>query len=126
MNIKSLTLVYENCEFCKIYKKDIVSIEIRDLGCISFKYGTFSGNHLESKMHTSNVEIVVNNNERTSDFGRGDVCHIIIEGKKGEEQHFIVDWAETDYPYGSSSLQSVKRDEETITFKSVPENKKAS
>lgn len=126
MNIKSLTLVYENCESCKVYKKDIVSIEIKEIGFVSFKYGTFSGSHLEGKMHTSNVEIVVKENERTKEFGRGDVCHIILEGKNGDQQHFIVDWADNDHPYGSSSLQSIKRDGETITFTSVPENKKAS
>lgn len=126
MNIKSVTLVYENCEVCKVYKKDIISIEIKEIGFISFKYGTFSGSHLQGKMHTSNVEIVVNKNDRTSDFGRNDVCHIIIEGKKGEEQHFIVDWAKDDYPYDVSSLQSVKRDEKTVIFKSVPEKKEAS
>lgn len=126
MNIKSLTLVYENCEYCKVYKKDIVSIEIKEIGFVSFKYGTFSGSHLEGKKHTSNVEIVVNNNERTSDFGRSDVTHIIIEGKKGEEQHFVVDWAENDYPYGYSSLQSVERKDKTIIFKSVPSKKEAS
>lgn len=43
---------------------------------------------------------------------------ILLEGIKGEDQHFIIDWSESDHPYGSSSLQSVKREDKTITFKS--------
>lgn len=121
MKLESLTIIFENCEHCKVQAEDIISISL--MGITESISGRPTDMRLRRSVNDLYLSIKNNDVDRTQRLCKyNDITGVELFFEFEASQFYTVDWAPTDSDY-ENSRQRVEQPYEDSLFILVNDEK---